>query len=1212
MSGEDLYPEVEEVEDDHRFESDSAGMQIQTVDEAAAIQQRFAEKIQGNRRNAQEDDSAMAFGESLAEKFGEQVPMPSAPPMTEDIKRQQAAWARATQLARMSFPEHENNSKFYKDSGLEGRRKKNPYLAQEDLPEDVETREFKEKVSAARQAHASLRLRGKKAAGGPPWEAGEGGGAGGIQISDDPAIVSLILGISPPKDYATFGDVYIPQILLAQQDLEPAEALKSLQADDQFDEVQHLANEAARIYKSTWVFGKKVAGGTLEVRMNAERSKMIVLGEGYKQLNLGGAEGWTTIAKDIPKDTEYFHTPSEFTIIRINAGHVGLCQKTGRSRVIVRLLPGRYVLPERFVRFIGVAKIVPNQAVTFTPHPGSVDPDIGRLARRYTSFYLQQGYRLFVQSRDGTFPLDADANQRPFIFDAKAMEVPLNIVNPRDFVQQSSDSRYSIIRLQSGQRIVVRGSTGNDVLLESDDVATMSNTYHLSKVHFDFDGKVHTRDNKIVSAENLTSVKLTPNDVLVLRDADGIIRFFDEFDSQQSFTIRPPWMPIATIPALQNEYTYDDGQGMQVARVKPSGTQWPIVHDVRAGDVKLFPHSIEYVFSSAEQQVYIGMADRTKKEPQMFEVPGIGTVVIAVVNSGQLAMCRLNNVSFFLPPLSEPYVLRPPHEFLGMADTSQTHIHIPTSDLHRIYVPAGKWAVAMVDGRQVILDPAAKSTDVKTERGSDEGNGIWIFRSQHLVLEGPEPIDSKVTSLFNVTRLQVPVNEIAFGVDSSSGDRIIWPSGNHTINKNTGQVFQGFFSTQLEDVKIEKFDVVWNGGVRSTVDASVGFHILSEEVDGKVDLRMMRTVLNLCQNHEDLHAKVVENTKHQLFDVIAQIEPLGYSSLSFEDESMNGGKSRKETTLQDLEKMFSSHVDSILKKYGIVVDNVTITKIDLAQDFIARSEEVQKARMDARQKVLVAEQELQRNQILQQQDFQEQQSRTRAEEELSKQREIERKREVDDIAAKAEADAQSLANQQKVAYEAELIKFEAEARGRIKQEELRIKELEQTGLAAQVEMETRKKTAVLEAETRAVEQSAQAKAEAMARKEVAETLLEATRLEVEAQKLKAEGDRASGLAKTAVELNSAFGGLEQDPAMLLELLKLRSAVEGQSRIAEATARCTDPELVRMMGRLQSFEEILPQICQPGLAMPGYGVPTPHPRRFGSINPRPAAQPPASE
>lgn len=258
----------------------------------------------------------------------------------------------------------------------------------------------------------------------------------------------------------------------------------------------------------------------------------------------------------------------------------------------MRLLPGRYVLPERFIRFVGVAKIVPNTAVGFTPHPGSADPDIGRLARRYSSFYLQRGFRLFVSDRDGTFPLDADADQRPFIFDAKAMEEPLNVVNPRDFIQQASDNRYSIIRLQSGQRIIIRGASGNDILLESDDIATMSNTYHLSKIHFDFDGKVYTRDDKIVAAENLTSVRLTPNDVLVLRDADGMIRFLDEFDAQQSFTIRPPWKAVTTIPALQNEFIHDDGHGMRVARVKPSGTQWPIVHDVRAGDVKV-PHPLQ-------------------------------------------------------------------------------------------------------------------------------------------------------------------------------------------------------------------------------------------------------------------------------------------------------------------------------------------------------------------------------------------------------------------------------------------------------------------------------------------------------------------------------------------------------------------------------------------------------------------------------------------
>ena len=75
--------------------------------------------------------------------------------------------------------------------------------------------------------------------------------------------------------------------------------------------------------------------------------------------NLGGTEGWTTVDRGIPRDTEYYHTPNEFTVVRINPGHLGLCQKTGNNRQIMRLLPGRYVLQERLVRYIGVAKIVP-------------------------------------------------------------------------------------------------------------------------------------------------------------------------------------------------------------------------------------------------------------------------------------------------------------------------------------------------------------------------------------------------------------------------------------------------------------------------------------------------------------------------------------------------------------------------------------------------------------------------------------------------------------------------------------------------------------------------------------------------------------------------------------------------------------------------------------------------------------------------------------
>ena len=230
---------------------------------------------------------------------------------------------------------------------------------------------------------------------------------------------------------------------------------------------------------------------------------------------------------------------------------------------------------------------------------------------------------------------------------------------------------------------------------------------------------------------------------------------------------------------------------------------------------------------------------------------------------------------------------------------------------------------------------------------------------------------------------------------------------------------RGFFKTQLDDVKIDNFSVVWSGGVKSSVDASVGFHILKEGADGHIDMSMMKRVLNLCQDHRDLHAKVVENTKHQLFDVIAQIEPLGYGSALTQDDSSNR---RKETTLQDLEKMFSEHVDGILRKYGIVVDNVTITKIDLDPSFIKQSEEIQKARMEARKKVLVAEQDMQRQQIAQQLALQEEQAHM---------------------------------SQQRVVYEAGLQQKEVEAASRVSLERLRIQELEEKGKSVMVEMETR-------------------------------------------------------------------------------------------------------------------------------------------------------------
>ena len=148
---------------------------------------------------------------------------------------------------------------------------------------------------------------------------------------------SLLKGTPAPKDYASFGDIYVPSEMLTLNGDDKAAAIRALENDDQFDHVQILANEAARIYKSTWVWGEKVAGGTLEIRMNAERSKMILLGEGYKARNLGGTEGWTTVDRGIPRDTEYYHTANEFTVRQLPSFNPFLQPFRAPSCVVISL-----------------------------------------------------------------------------------------------------------------------------------------------------------------------------------------------------------------------------------------------------------------------------------------------------------------------------------------------------------------------------------------------------------------------------------------------------------------------------------------------------------------------------------------------------------------------------------------------------------------------------------------------------------------------------------------------------------------------------------------------------------------------------------------------------------------------------------------------------------------------------------------------------------
>ena len=312
-------------------------------------QRLLAERIQGQKRSTVEDDSEIAFGDQYAERFGGPgtFPLPSAPPMTPEVESELRSWARASALERKKSPHHKEFNEFFENSGQD-RRQYNPYLNRDELLQDRRREDFLNQLRETSHKLSEAR--------------------GGAADEIDVAMRSLLGQMPLAKDFASVGTVYIPPQLLEEHSEDRSAAYHRLLRDSQYDQVQAMVNYSTAKLKSNWVWGDKVAGGTLEVRMTAERNKMVLIGEGYAVRNFGGSEGWATIARGIPKDTEYYHIPNEFTITRIMPGHIGLIQYAGISREVMRLLPGRYVLNERICRYIGSAKIHPNENVSFTPH----------------------------------------------------------------------------------------------------------------------------------------------------------------------------------------------------------------------------------------------------------------------------------------------------------------------------------------------------------------------------------------------------------------------------------------------------------------------------------------------------------------------------------------------------------------------------------------------------------------------------------------------------------------------------------------------------------------------------------------------------------------------------------------------------------------------------------------------------------------------------
>lgn len=990
------------------------------------------------------------------------------------------------------------------------------------------------------------------------------------------------------SNYTNRYPIHIPESLLHFYNEDVNCAIVALRENPLYDEVQaYLRESSSKHDTSSWnPMAQQVSSGTLDIRCNGAGTRVAILGEGYStKLFTGGIQGWKTVAKDVTKDTDYFHdsTESRFEIVRVHPGAIGLILKPSeQSSPYMQLLPGRYVLLKKFARLVGVATLSVNTNCPFK-HPQSlhnatehlVDPDIVTLGNRFTAYQLQAGRGLFVDDRHGTFYLATPtaSENSVFFFDHSSLETPnKNTVNPRDTHIKSDKDTYHILRLTSGQRILLRGPDGEDIVLEHSEKYPERNLLHLPSIYFTFNGRIYNRTHQIAHAETLTSVSLASNDVLVLRDDDGNLRFLEDFDAKRSITIRQPWIVEDVIGKMRNIYTFSDGV-LQVAYVKPTNNQWPIIFDQRSGEVKMLPPSLKYVFNSADGQTYIGMADQNEKNTQTFYVEGVGAMTIAVVESGQIGMVRINHFSFFLPPSPKPYIVRPPNEFLGLVDKDMVMVKIPNSDLHRLYIPSGQWAVAMIDGRQVVLDPATNqhtagrdegafyngdngskwSTKEKAKPSKDSSaSGIWIFRAQQLDLQGPKPVDEKYNQLYNVQRIQVPMDEVGYGYDQ--GTLTIWAPGNHLIDINLQRRFESFFRTKLDDIKIESFEVVWKNGVKGVIDVSVAFHIdgiVETAVTVESNYDKIKQAIALCGTHTVLRNRIIENVQHHLLAAIAEMDPLGYGYASAmtnqmgllnPEEQQQQYENQRKKTLLDLENLFSSQVQATLSSYGVKVDNVTITKNDPDAKFVEQSELLLQQLMEAHKDKQVAELTKEREAIQQQQQLQAMQAETARRAEVAKQAEIVRNIAAADIASQARAKAEAEAEEARVKKASELEKQVMEITSRVEQEKLKIAEQESRQKMVEVEMVTRRIIAKEEAATAAVEKTSGLLAEAEARLKIADLTLKATEFEVKTQALQAEGVQKVGTAEMRVKEMERYGTLDpkQIERIMLAELQLKS------------------------------------------------------------------------
>lgn len=1014
----------------------------------------------------QSDDSQTAFGEPLASSFGHRkfAPIfmtPSAPPLEDKDWEEYQTWMNAPTFAdRKAFPNHQRWNDILSQNQECFRI--NPSESFKDtISEKFRDKILEEKESALLNGHGLP----------PTYHA---------MIPFAPVEFDAQIKHS---DSSSAAPRYIDQV----QDM--------MDFADENHKMSHMKAKfvGQRIANNHFLVvsdhGGKITGKKLQI-WGAGAKESLSLASANAGQSLGKVEG----SKDAYEaTTDYAHVPNRFTIIRITNNEMGFVFNRAESR-IEKMSIGRYVIPENDYAYIGKTKLEAKQenALAITHHP-QADDYIKNLATQLQVVLVTPGNTAFVKDNLNTYMLPE--NPEPYVLDKRRGEQFINYANKNQQIIRASDNSYTQYnQLQPGQFVTFQHD-GKVIVWQYDEDEPELNSLYLRANHYLTDNKIHSTNENQLALQNTNVINTIPGQVVVVQNKERQIRFI-EANKAETFVLRSPWQFIGFTNKNENDYRAGlQENGNQTTRLMLRSSEWVAVLN-QSGHLSFYPPRMDgqpYYFSQPENTV-IGIVDKNKPGEQKLEVPGIGTVSVVNIPSGQIGACRMRNMHFFLNPSPTPYIFMPPDAFLEMVDAKAAHT--ANGDLHRIVIAPDEHAVIIKDGELRLLPTKDASLGGQ--------NGVYVFRAGQFSFEGggPKKKSEQNCKLGPIHSVIVGVGEKGYGTVNNKLK--IWDAGQHYIDNRKGEWFTDFFTTNVDPVEIKDLPVTFKHGITGNIDVFVSYHIDDPE-----------KAIPHFKNHDTLHQFIQTTTSSEMLKLCASRPPLGYTDLDFSgnqvrsSDASNTSDASASEAVKEMQNSFMKYAETLKEKYGVSISDMYIHTWTLANDFVKQVQENAKALQNAHAEVAKAQIALQKAKL------ENQQSQQARENEIAL-RDLENKK----LALQLEANRLQQVNESQISAAKKVADAKADGDVKIAAARALVDTAEQNALAA---------TAGERAQTRA-------------QKEMAENRLAAKKAETDAQLLEINAKKAHGEMEAEVagkKEQARFAGLTSEQRLELQLAELK-------------------------------------------------------------------------